>query len=373
MPRNLARGRAATLDRPMIEAIADVGPEYVALYDAIIDVRSPAEFAEDHIPGAINLPVLSNEERALVGAIYVKESRFRARRIGAALVARNVAAHLDGPLADRDPKFRPMVYCWRGGMRSNAMATILSQIGWRVGVLAGGYKAWRRAVVAALADDPAPIDLILLDGQTGAAKSDVLRRLPSKGVQTIDLEGLAAHKGSVFGADAARPQPSQKLFESRLYDHWRALDPGLPILVEAESSRIGRIAVPKRFWSAMRAAPRILLEARLEARAEYLPRAYSELISAPAALAASIEKLRPFHAKEKIEGWQSLAAAGQYQALATELVRDHYDPLYDRSRRQEAGTPIARIHAGSLSDSDIDAAASQIASVIRGRSKKSSL
>lgn len=196
----------------MIEEVDDISLNSLTRHSAIIDVRSPAEFAEDHIPGALNLPVLSNEQRAEVGAIYVQDSRFRARRIGAAYVARNVAAHLDAALADRDAKFRPLIYCWRGGMRSNAMATILSQIGWRVGVLTGGYKTWRRAVVSALSDDPSPINLVLVDGQTGSAKTEILRRLSTIGVQTIDLEGLAAHKGSVFGEQSARDQPAQKLF-----------------------------------------------------------------------------------------------------------------------------------------------------------------
>ena len=169
----------------MIETVDTVDQDALALYGAIIDVRSPAEFAEDHIPGAINLPVLSNEERAEVGSIYVRDSRFRARRIGAAYVARNIARHLETALSDRDARFRPLIYCWRGGMRSNAMATILSQVGWRVGVLKGGYKTWRRAVVSALLEDGAPFNFVLIDGETGSAKTRIIQGLAHEGAQLV--------------------------------------------------------------------------------------------------------------------------------------------------------------------------------------------
>src|ERR1700749_323165 len=148
----------------VVELIDAVEPPALARFDAVIDVRSPGEFAEDHIPGAINLPVLSNAERAEVGTIYVQGSKFEARRIGAAHVARNIAAHLDGPLSDRPGSFHPLVYCWRGGQRSNAMATVLAQVGWRTGLLTGGYKTYRRRVQRRLYDAEPWFRLILLDG-----------------------------------------------------------------------------------------------------------------------------------------------------------------------------------------------------------------
>jgi tRNA 2-selenouridine synthase len=369
--RNLADAAARPLDRAMIEDVADLSPEALAGFDAIIDVRSPAEFAEDRIPGAINLPVLSNEERADVGTIYLRHSRFLARRIGAAYVARNVAAHLDIALADRDAKFRPLLYCWRGGMRSNAMATILTQIGWRVGVLKGGYRTWRRAVVAALADDSAPINFVLIDGETGTAKTEILRRLSARGVQAIDLEGLAAHKGSVFGAEAAREQPTQKLFESELFDRLRAIDPARPIAVEAESSRIGRLILPKRIWSAMRAAPRVIIEAPIEARADYLSRAYSDFINTPGAVGQSIDRLRPFHSKETIEDWLTLAEEGRHKDLAVALMRDHYDPLYARSRKRAAGGPAAVLRTPDLAEESLDNVAGDVAAAIMRLSRRS--
>src|SRR5436190_11372611 len=183
-----------------LQLTEDVSATALARFDLLIDVRSPAEFAEDHVPGAVNLPVLSDAERAEVGTIYVQESRFKARRVGAAYVARNVARHLETALADRDGGFAPLIYCWRGGMRSNAMATILSQVGWRTTVLAGGYRTYRREVTQRLYDGELSLRFVLLDGHTGSAKTEMLGRLAARGFQTLDLEGLAEHRGSLFGA-----------------------------------------------------------------------------------------------------------------------------------------------------------------------------
>lgn len=348
----------------MIEAVTDISLATIALHDAVIDVRSPAEFAEDHLPGAVNLPVLENDERAEIGTIYA-ESRFRARRLGAAIVAKNVARHLVGALADKDAKFRPLLYCWRGGMRSAAMATILSQIGWRVGVLQSGYRTWRRAVVAALFDEPKPLNLILVDGETGAAKTAIINRLADHGAQAIDLEGLAAHKGSVFGADAARAQPAQKQFESLLFDALRRLDPGRPIAIEAESARISRLNIPKRVWTSMRAAPRIEIIAGADARARYLARDYADAIAADGGIETAIARLRPYHPKETIGEWLELAVAGRHEALAARLICEHYDPLYRRGRRRAGRAALGVIELDRLDVDDIDRAAREIAATIK--------
>ena len=228
-------------------------------FDAVIDVRSPAEFAEDHVLGAINLPVLSDAERARVGTIYVQESPFLARKIGAALVARNAAAHIEGPLSAHEGGWQPLVYCWRGGQRSGSFASILSQIGWRAETLSGGYQSYRRLVAKRLYDDAFPSPIILLDGNTGTAKTEVLHRLADRGVQTIDLEGLANHRGSVLGARG--DQPSQKGFESALAGQVAGLDPGRPVILEAESSKIGKLNIPGRVFEAMKAAKRFRIEA----------------------------------------------------------------------------------------------------------------
>eukprot|EP00903_Cladosiphon_okamuranus_P016431 g15152.t1 len=212
-------------------------------FDDIIDVRSPAEFAEDHMPGAISLPVLSNEERARVGTIYKQVDPFAARKVGAALVSRNAAAHIEGPLADRNGGWRPLVYCWRGGQRSGSFAVILNQIGWRAEVVEGGYRAYRRMVAAMLHDDLLPWSPVLIDGNTGTAKTRLLHHLAAQGAQVVDLEALAEHRGSLFGG-LSGPQPAQKMFESRLAGALAGLDPARPVYLEAESNKIGDILIP---------------------------------------------------------------------------------------------------------------------------------
>ncbi|MCX8509437.1 MAG: tRNA 2-selenouridine(34) synthase MnmH, partial [Rhodobacteraceae bacterium] len=242
-------------------------------FDTIIDVRAPAEYAEDHLPGAISLPVLDDAERARVGTIYKQQSPFLARKVGAALVARNAALHLEGPLADKPGGWRPLIYCWRGGQRSGSFSPILAQVGWRVDLLAGGYKSWRALVVAALNDRPFPAPLTVLDGNTGTAKTELLSLLAARGLQTIDLEGLANHRGSLFGHRDGG-QPSQKAFEGRLALAIDRLDPTRPVVIEAESSRIGGLSLPKQLWAAMCGAPRLRIAAPLAARAAYLTRSY---------------------------------------------------------------------------------------------------
>ena len=355
----------------MIETVKMTDAATLSRFDAIIDVRSPSEFAEDHLPGAINLPVLSDAERAEVGAIYKQVSRFTARRVGAAHIARNVAHHLETALADKTGKFMPLLYCWRGGMRSNAMATILSQIGWRIGVLEGGYKTWRRAVVAAMRDSTAPLPVMLLDGQTGTAKSEILRAAQAKGVQVLDLEGFARHRGSVFGSFADDPQPDQKLFESRLYDALSRFDLWRPILVEAESNRIGDCEVPRCLWLAMQDAPRIVLEAPPEIRAAYLVDAYQDIIANTGAVVDAINRLKSFHSKERIAEWRAMAAARDWRPLAADLMRVHYDPLYERSReRGRCGAPIVRFSLDRLDGATFQRVAEEIASALMSLKQK---
>jgi len=353
----------------MIATLTDTSPEAFSSFDAIIDVRSPAEFAEDHAPGAINLPVLDNEERARVGTIYVQESRFLARRIGAALVARNIARHLENGLADRPGSFAPLIYCWRGGQRSGAMATVLDQVGWRVSVLAGGYRTYRRRVTAALYDGAFRWPLVLLDGPTGVAKTDILHRLAALGGQVLDLEGLASHRGSLFGALPREPQPPQKMFESRLLAAIEALDPARPVLVEAESSKVGEINLPPALWKAMLTAPRIALSAPASARAAYLLETYGEVTAEPARLEDILVRLPPHHGRERKDAWRDLAARGAWLDLVASLIESHYDPGYQRSGRAETRMSLGDIRLGDLSEaSRQDAALSCLALMTRTES-----
>lgn len=327
-------------------------------FDAVIDVRSPSEYAEDHVPGAVNLPALSDAERAEVGTIYKQDSPFRARKIGAAMVARNVAAHLEGPLADMGGGWRPMVYCWRGGQRSGSFATILREIGWRVETLEGGYRSFRRAVVGRLYDAAFPSRVVLLDGNTGTAKTAVLGRLGAMGAQVIDLEGLARHRGSLLGGVGG--QPSQKAFESALAMRVAALDPDRPVVIEAESSKVGNVIVPPSVWSAMIAADRIEVMAPVEARAAYLARAYADLTEDVGRLSGLLDALRPMQGAERVAAWQGLAAAGRFEDLAAALCREHYDPRYARHRARLERAPAARLEAGRLDEAGIEELAAEV-------------
>lgn len=328
-------------------------------FDTVIDVRSPSEFAEDRMPGAINLPVLSDEERALVGTTYVQDAPFTGRKVGAALLFRNIAAHLSGPLANKDGAWRPLVYCWRGGQRSGAFAWSLREIGWRAENLEGGYQSYRRLVFRALYEDALPYRLVLLDGYTGTAKTDLLTRLAARGVQVVDLEGLAAHRGSLLGAtDTA--QPSQKWFESELAGVLSGLDPARPVLVEAESNKIGDRILPPALWKAMKAAPRIEVQAQVEDRVQYLLEAYDDILSDSNRLREKLTPLKVHRGGALVDQWMSLIAAGDKAALTRSLMQDHYDPAYEKSRRSIGAVTVAQVEAPSLQPDGLDAATSAI-------------
>ncbi|NOX41113.1 MAG: tRNA 2-selenouridine(34) synthase MnmH [Alphaproteobacteria bacterium] len=328
-------------------------------FDQIIDVRSPAEYALDHIPGAINLPVLSDEERARVGTIYVQDSRFRARKLGAALVARNAAIHLEGALSDKDGSYRPLVYCWRGGQRSGSFAGILAQIGWRVDLVAGGYRSYRRLVAECLYETEFPAPVVVLGGNTGTAKTDILHKIAALGGQIIDLEGLANHRGSLFGAREGG-QPSQKAFEGALAQKITALDPARPVLLEAESSKVGDLFVPPSLWKAMQAAPRLTLDVPVDERARYLVRAYSDLIVDTDNLVNIINKLRHLHSADQIELWLDLAANKAFEALAKGLMGQHYDPRYTKQSGPHIGRAGRVLSLDDLSETGLDLAAARL-------------
>lgn len=326
-------------------------------FDDIIDVRSPSEFAEDHLPGAINLPVLDDAERAQVGTIYKQVAPFDARKIGAAMVAANAARHVSGPLADRSGGWRPLVYCWRGGQRSGFFTSFLSQIGWRAEVVEGGYKSWRRLVVDRVQNQPVASPAIVLDGNTGSAKTAILHRLAARGWQVIDLEGLAHHRGSLFGGRAGG-QPSQKMFEGRLALAVEALDPARPVLLEAESSRIGKITIPKSIWKAICEAPRLRLDVPLALRADYSARDYADVFDDADRTQAILSALAPLHPAERIQNWRDLAKARDWPALTEGLMRDHYDPRYLKHRTRYAEREKAVVTLNRLDD--LDAVAGQV-------------
>jgi tRNA 2-selenouridine synthase len=300
-------------------------------FDEIIDVRSPAEYAEDHIPGAINAPVLDDEQRARVGTLYTQESPFVAKKLGAALIARNVAHHLDNLFSDRPKQWKPLVYCWRGGQRSGAMAHILAQVGWSTGRLDGGYKGYRRQVLADLDVLPAQLQFRVVCGPTGSGKSRFLRALQEQGAQVLDLEALAQHRGSLLGSLPEEPQPSQKMFESRIWDALRRFDPQQPVFVEAESKKIGVLTMPEALLEQIRASECLLIEAPVASRVQLLMEDYAHFLSDPALLIERLTPLLPLHGRQVLDHWQQLAQEGHWNELVEKLLTQHYDPAYLRS------------------------------------------
>lgn len=336
---------------------------YAHDFDTVIDVRSPAEFAEDHMPGAINLPVLDNNERARVGTIYVQESPFLARKLGAALVFRNAANHIENSLSHHDGGWRPLVYCWRGGQRSGSFAWMLQQIGWRAEVVEGGYRTYRRLVNAYLYDDALPHRLIALDGYTGTAKTELLYHLKARGVQVLDLEGLANHRGSLLG-EMPGGQPSQKAFESALAAALCAFDPSRPFVVEAESSKIGNLILPPSLWTSLCSAPRIQIAASIETRSEYLTGAYDDILSDAERLRDRLSPLRHHRGHEVVDGWLQLIDSGDKLGLTRALMEQHYDPAYAKSRRARRADVIAEIDVSTLNDKGLTDAAERIETLL---------
>ena len=316
----------------------------LAAYDAIIDTRSPAEFAADHLPGATSLPVLDDEERARVGTLYRQVSPFAARKLGAALVAKNIGRHLEGALADRPKGWRPLVYCWRGGMRSGAFAHVLREVGWDARTLEGGYRAYRHWVRIRLAELPGTLRFRVVHGVTGSGKSRLLKALALAGAQVLDLEELAEHRGSVLGDLPNRPQPSQKAFDSRLLAVLASLDPARTAYVEGESKKIGQLQVPEALIQAMRAAECVLLEADVPTRVALLSEEYRHFFTARETLDIQLDCLVGLHGRERVEGWKALAARGAWEELVARLLEEHYDPAYRRSaQRNFARLPQAQV------------------------------
>jgi len=324
-----------------------------ARFDAIVDARSPAEFADDHMPGAFNAAVLDDAQRALVGTLDKRQSAFAARRIGAAIVSRNIASLLEGAFADRPADWRPLVYCWRGGNRSDALATVFAAVGWRTSVLEGGYREFRRHVIAGLARLPSQLHWHVVAGPTGSGKSRLLQRLAERGEQVLDLEAIARHRGSVLGLLPDEVQPSQKAFETATWDALRRFDPARVVFVESESRRVGRCHVPDAVIDAMRAARCTRLQAPVDVRARLLLEEYRHFVDDPTQLFERLDRLLELHGRARLDSWKEQARAGRWQEFVESLLQQHYDPAYERSMRSN----YAQLGSGETLDIDIDDAA----------------
>ena len=308
-----------------------VGVAQIDEFDEVIDVRSPAEYAFDRVPGALNHPVLDNEQRARIGTLYKQVSPFEARKLGAALVARNIAHHIEHAFISRSSSWQPLVYCWRGGKRSGAMAQVMRDIGWRVAILDGGYQGYRRDILAQLDALPARLEFRVICGPTGSGKSSLLRALAAQGAQVLDLEALACHRGSVLGGLPGEPQPAQKWFDSQIWNSLRRFDPARPIWVEAESRKIGVLQVPEQLLIRIRASSAMRIDAPIEARVDLLIREYPHMLADPAWLKARLAQLSRLQSRETIARWMAHIDANAWQEVVLDLLLNHYDPLYQRS------------------------------------------
>ncbi len=300
-------------------------------FEEVIDVRSPGEFAEDHIPGAINLPVLSNAERERVGTLYKQVSSFEAKKVGAALVSRNIARHLEEYFAEKPRSYRPLVYCWRGGSRSGSLTHILQRIGFSATLLDGGYKAYRRHVLAELDSLPQRYAYRVLCGPTGCGKSRLLQMLANEGAQVLDLEALAAHRGSLLGALPEQPQPPQKSFESSIWHALKQLDPARPVFVESESKKIGLLRVPDALMTAMRGSACVRLEVPMASRVRLLTEDYAHFLDDPEQINSRLAHLVSLRGSDTVAEWQALAQQKRWDELVTLLLEQHYDPAYQKS------------------------------------------
>ena len=300
-------------------------------FDAVIDVRSPAEFALDHIPGAINLPVLDNEERIEIGTLYKQVSPFAAKKLGAAYVSRNIANHLEHSLIDFPREWRPLIYCWRGGERSGAFTHILNRIGWKAMQLQSGYQGFRRVVIDGLDKAAKDFSFQVISGMTGSGKTRILQEVGALGAQILDLEALAIHRGSVLGNEPNIEQPSQKGFETNLWNAFNLLDPSKIVFVESESKKVGGVHIPDSLMVRIREGECIELRSSTNTRVSWLLREYQHFLSNPESFKDKLSLLVSRYGKEQIAKWHTAIDAGDFGGLVEELLVMHYDPSYQSS------------------------------------------
>ncbi len=300
-------------------------------FDLVIDVRSPAEFALDHIPGAVNFPVLNNDERAQIGTLYKQVSPFAAKKLGAALVSKNIAEHIENHLLELPREWRPLIYCWRGGERSGAFTHILNRIGWKAMQLESGYQGFRRTVIDGLEEDAKAFTFQVICGMTGSGKTRVLQEIGALGAQILDLEGLAVHRGSVLGNEPNNDQPSQKGFETALWNALRSLDPAKPVFVESESKKVGGLHIPDALMEKIRNGACIELRSSTQTRVSWLIREYHHFLTDTDHFKHKLALLTAHYGKVQIAKWNEAIDASNFPELVEELLVMHYDPSYQSS------------------------------------------
>ena len=322
-------------------------------YDTIIDVRSPSEFEIDHIVGAINCPILYDDERQKVGTIYKQISSFKAKIIGSSLSAKNIAFHIEKEFLEKKGSWKPLIYCWRGGQRSKAFSIVLSEVGWRTYQLSGGYKEYRNDIIKYLDNIGMKLKIILISGKTGSAKTKILHSIRDQGAQILDLEGLARHKGSLLGAIPNLKQPSQKFFESLLFYEINKLNLKKNIFIEAESSKVGNVHIPKSIWSNMILSKRIEVVADVNTRAKFLIDDYHYMCKNPILIKPIIKGLKSRLSNNLIDSWEKLIDEKKWFELTKSFLENHYDSSYSSNTIKNDRKVIRELQATTLNNDDI--------------------
>jgi len=300
-------------------------------FDTVIDARSEDEYAEDHLPGAVNWPTLDNEQRKEIGTTYKQVNAFEAKKRGAALAARNIAAHIEREVIAKPKDWKPLAYCWRGGKRSGSLSLILSEIGFRVTLVEGGYKAFRAALLEDIPRQAARFDWRVICGTTGSGKTRLLQALEAAGAQVLDLEALANHRSSVLGALPGVAQPTQKRFDTLIWDALRRLDPARPVYVESESKKVGNVAIPGALIEAMRAAPCLNLVLPDDERVALLLEDYDFFVRNTESFCERLDALTELKGKAVVEDWKHKVRSGRIEEVVRDLLLSHYDPVYLQS------------------------------------------
>ena len=303
-------------------------------FDTIIDARSEAEFALDHLPGAVNWPTLNDEERELIGTMYVQVNQFEAKKRGAAIAARNIASHIEREVIDKPREWKPVAYCWRGGKRSGSLSLVLNQIGFRMTLVEGGYKAFRAAMLIDVADKVSQLNFQVVCGTTGSGKTRLLQALAEVGAQVLDLEDLAQHRSSVLGALPGQPQPTQKRFDTLIWDNLRRFDPQRPVFIESESKKVGNVAVPVSLVERMRASPCWDLTLPMAERVALLLEDYDFFVKDSVHFCNRLDALSDFRGKSVVQAWKEQVAVGNLEPVVQDLLTQHYDPVYLQSMQR---------------------------------------
>jgi tRNA 2-selenouridine synthase len=324
-------------------------------FSTIIDARSESEYALDRLPGAVNWPTLDDDERRIVGTEYKQVSAFDARKRGAVMAARNIATHIEAHTADKPKNWKPLTYCWRGGQRSGSLSLVLSQIGFDVHIIDGGYKAFRAEMLLDTARLASTFTYRVICGPTGSGKTRLLTSLAAAGAQVLDLEALAEHRSSVLGLIPGQPQPSQKQFDTRIWNALHRFDPARVVWAESESKKVGNVSVPDALMTALRESACARLELPVEERVKLLMEDYAFFVKDPDFFCKRLDVLKDLRGKAVIENWKTRVHSGHVEDVVRELLELHYDPGYATStqrnyRQFEAGYVITALHRSDLND-----------------------